>query len=483
MVGDSLKRKIVNSNEIKSLAASAISSKEFLINVKKIDLDTELRNYFEKSNAEEITLLMDSCGYNFKKKKVPKKLTFNKNHPQSFFATTRNIPEMKLEMMRYGITYTENEFFNKVMKSDDNSIESYFSNRIKRRSDVKSLDCGAIIQTNTKLKFEKLHYRLISLGEEWLPAENWLLFFLHVGRYVNCYHGELNILFSYISTYIPATITLAGYLDSYFSSVYKIQSLESEDKKIPNFNIGETINYRDGNTWRRGEIIRIFHDKSIPEKFNPYLEIEYKLPGEPLSRTSVPYPLWKDKVRAGGVAKKSSGKSSIVKVNDRISESLVKRYGQASIDYVRMKPSIQVNVIGRNVTERIKEISKSIQLSDKNGMWMPSDLIYLDGGFDSNYINTHVVKNGEEPKKMKTLSVFFGSKIGLDFWNNRTEKNLFFTSRTRQAHIEDTKLLFNNLSNSSAKNNEQKKAETVRLINFLDNLNIKVPAGVEIYVC
>lgn len=483
MVDDSLKRKIVNSNEIKRLAASAISIKEFLVNIKKIDLDYELRNYFENSNAEEITLLMNSCGYNFKKKKDPKKLTFNKNHPQSFYAATRNIPEMKLEMMRHGITYTENDFFDKVMKSDDNSIEGYFSNRIKRRSDVKRSDYGAIVQTNTNLKFEKLHYRLISLGEDWSLAENWLLFFLHVGRYVNSYHGELTVLFSYISTHIPATITLAGYLDSYFSSVYKIKSFDSENKKIPDFSIGENINYKDGDTWRRGEIVDVFNDENISEKFNPYLEIEYKLPGEPLSRTLVPYPLWKDKVRVGGVAKKSSGKSSIVKVNDRISENLVKRYGQASIDYVRMKPSIQVNVIGRNVTERIKEISKSIQLSDKNGIWMPSDLIYLDGGFDSNYINTHVVKNGEKTKEMKTLSIFFGSKIGLDFWNYRTEKNLFFTSRTRQAHIEDTKLLFNNLSNSSAKNNEQKKAETVRLINYLDSLNIKVPAGVEIYVC
>lgn len=574
MISDSLKRKIVNNNEVKQLAISSSNLEDFLSNVKKLELENDIISFFTETNIKDIRLFMYSFGYEFeiheenidvssswthnpmileflkdefperiikqsvnslrellsknnliteiedliffynssdekiidefndvnfwiksgvkeniniknrnRKEEITRKLIFDKNHPQSFYATTRNIPEMKLEMMRYGIAYQANEFFYSIMMDDDESIEKYFSSKIKRRSNMKNTSHGAVVQTKTNLTFQNINYRLIALGEDWQPAEEWLLFFLYVGRYIHHYDGELNILFSFISNHIPAVIALAGYLDSYFSSISEINSFELENKRIPSFRVGENISYKHGDTWRNGTVVKIFEDKRVPDKFNPYLEIDYKLPAQPNTKACVPYNLWKDKIRVGGVVKKSRGKSSQVKVNDRISEVLINRYGQDSIDYVRMKPSIEVSIAGHNVAKRVKEICKGIQLSDEKGSWMMSDLIYLDDGFDSNYINTHVVKKDEELTTQKKLSIFFGAKTGLDYWNYRTEKNLFFTSRTRQVHLEDAKLLYNNLSNNSLKDDEQRKFESRSLIKYLGSAGIKIPAGVEIYVC
>lgn len=403
----------------------------------------------------------------------------DENHPERFYAITRNIPEMKLKMMDYGINYLKPSTYYYLFKKTDEEIEHYFSKKIRRRSKVKNDKLGAIIKYNNNRSFDNLHYRMIDLEEEWKLAEEWMNFFFELGKYINNYQGELNLFISYIARTIPATITSAGIIDAFYQNItLKREMLSNVDY---GFKYGDTVSYKMGNTWRKAKVIRIEEKKGMNEKYNPYLIIEVARPGQPISVESIPNNLWKNKIRFGGIVTKSSGTSSAVKINDRISDILKERYGKNTIDAIKIKPHMHVNLIGRGIDKKNKDVYQGVQFADKKGVFMFSDLLYFDKKTKTNFVNVHVINSLNSTFNTKGISVFIGAKVGLDFSEYANEKNIYFTSRIRQNYLNDTDLLLNMLRQQTKKNKNKQHAETEKIFLYLKNLNINIPKGVEIY--
>lgn len=407
-------------------------------------------------------------------------LILDARHPQSFYAMTSNISEMKLLMMDYGIKYSSSNPYYNLLKSDNREIEEYFSGKIRRRSNAMNNNIGAVIKYNDWYYFDNLHYRFIELGEEWNKAEEWIQFFWEIGRYINNYEGKITLFISYIARAIPATIASAGIVDAF----YKTIALEKKDFSTIDYGFkeGDRILYRDGNTWRSAKVIGIEINEKVESRFNPYLVIEVARPAQPITKESVPNNLWKSKIRYGGIVSNSRGKSSIVKLNDRISEVLEKRYGKNTIDIIRVKPYSRVNLIGRGIDERIKDMYQGVQFADKKGTFMLTDILYFDNDKESSFVNASIVNNLNKGIEEDAISVFIGAKTGLDFSEYSTDKNIYFTSRVRQNYLDDTELLLNNLRQKSNKNREQQLKEATKLRTYLLQLGINIPKGVEFYV-
>ncbi|GEK90283.1 hypothetical protein SAMN04488100_1519 [Alkalibacterium putridalgicola] len=409
-------------------------------------------------------------------------LILNDSHPESYYASTRNIPEMIIKMMDNGIKYTNESPYYEIFKKNNDEIEDYFSARIRRRGNVRNDNTGAIIKYDTSKEFQELHYRLINLGEIWQKAEEYLSFFWELGQYINSFEGEISLYVSYISRIIPTAVTSAGILDSY------LNNMRTENKKNnivgTEFKPGESVSYKDGNQWRTAKVIAVEDIEKMEEKYNPYLRIEVVRPGNEVTENSIPNYLWKDKVRTGGIVTKSRGRSNIVKFNDRISKVLEKRYGDEVVNDIRIKPNLHINLIGRSVVKELRKLQQSLQFGDEKGVFMLSDLLYFDNDRESNYVNVHVISSQSVKKnnQKNSVSIFVGAKRGLDFDRFKTSKNIYFTSRIRQNYLEDGELLINQLRQTSNKNFKQQLQETENIRIYLSKKGIKIPKGVEIFV-
>lgn len=500
-----LKKKIMLNTELKRLIISTKSFEDvYKVIVSKetpVD-DSELTYFFHQASKNEIKEELRNLGYYvFDKPEVvesivsqpipikpikTERLITNKNHPESYYAKTRNIPEMKLKMIEDKIYYDNkskdaNERKLAVLfECSDEEIEQYFSKKMKRRSNVKKDDKGALIQFNDRPNFPTLHYRMIDLADyAWVDAQEWLRFFMALGQYLENFEGSISMYVSYITSAIPASLVSLGIMEQYFENIKSKETNESE-KGI--YNPGDEVSYYDGKNWRSSLIIGVRNESTMAGKFNPYMDIEVRMPGEMPYKASVPHNQWIGKVRHGGIIKNTRGNGNVVRFNDRISRILGQRYGKG-INELRINPELHINMIGRGLDRKLREIRQAIQFSDSQGAFMMTDFLYFDNDDESNYVNIHMVKSEHDivNANKKAISVFVGQKSGLDFASHRTRKNIYITSRVREQYLEDGNLLISQLSQQSFRNFEERNNEIQRIIEYLNQMNIRIPKGVEIY--
>ncbi|MFL2076075.1 hypothetical protein [Marinilactibacillus psychrotolerans] len=409
-------------------------------------------------------------------------LVFNHHHPESFYASTRNITEMKLSMMDNNIYYTKDNVYYEIFKKENTDIEHYFSMKIRRRGNIKNDNTGALIKYNTSLIFEKLHYRIIELGEKWQYSEEYMRFFWELGKYINSYKGNISVFVSYITQIIPMAITSGGIIDDYLEN-FKVKN-KNEQLTGNEFQPGDEISFKDGDQWRVAKVIAVEYFEAREEIFNPYLKIEVRRPKNEKFLQHVPHNLWSRKVRLGGIVTNSRGRSNLVTFNDRISEILVKRYGSEIVNSIRINPKQFINIIGRGADKEIQKLQHNIQFGDEKGFFMLSDLLYFDSDRQSNYVNVHVVNSqlSKPNRNSDSISLFNGSKRGIDFDNFKTRKNIYFTSRIKQNYLEDSELLINQFKQRTTKNHSQQLQEIEKLKTYMKNRGIGIPKGVELFV-
>lgn len=425
----------------------------------------------------------------FQNNKERKSFIFDNTHPESYYAITQNIPEMKLRMIEDEISYKENinnqnlQKYSEIFNLENEEIEQYFSKIVKRRANKKDNKTGALIKATKDIKHETLHYRLISLFDsDWIESSNWMKFFFSLGEFVELYQGNLSVFISYIERTIPASLVSVGIMNKYF--LEKRNYLRKINNLDDSYQINEIVFYKDGKDWRKATVIGITNKKG-KEEFNPYLEllVERSIKDGEATNESVPYKLWENKIRSGGISKGSSGRSSIVKINDRISEVLTKRYSKETVRFLRMYPELHVNLIGTRVNKKIRSLREEIQFSDEKGSFMLTDVLYFDNDNESNYVNVHMVSSDKSTApEENSISIFVGSKMGLDFQSYKTNKNIYFTSRIRENYIEDTELLINLLQQNSSLSNIDKNKISKELKKYLSKNNIEIPKGCEIGV-
>ncbi|MGB3161313.1 MAG: hypothetical protein WBA84_08720 [Carnobacterium sp.] len=412
---------------------------------------------------------------------------FDKNHPEAYYATTRNISEMKLKMIEDGIFFTykdadnsiTREIYN-VLKKTNAEIESYFSSIIHRRGLVKKDNTGAIIRTNSEIVHKQLHYREISLFDSnWYKASNWMNFFIQLGTFIELLESDINIFISYIDRTVPATLVAMGIMDIYFE---KIKEDKVNIQELGNYyNVGDEIFFLDGSDWRRAIVKGTLN---FNPDFDPYLEITVTRDKSQGKTTElIPYSLWSKKIRSGGKVKGFSGSSTKVTLNDRISEVIELKYSKEVINYLQLKPELHINIVGRGVDSKLRQFRESVQFSNQSGSFLITDYLYLDNDEDTNYINVHMISSDNKAAVTpNSISLFIGAKAVLDFHESKTKKNIFFTSRIRDAHTSDNELLISQEREKTRLSKEEQLLMIEEIKDFMKKDDISIPNGVELYV-
>lgn len=399
---------------------------------------------------------------------------------KKLYKNVSNITELKIKLLpdnKDNIEVTEGivNFFNQ----DEEVIMSYLSKYGKK---FKADFSGAIVKYPNNQLFKKLHTRIISLDSQWEEAKNWVIFYIELGKYLNNVN-EIKLFINYIDITIPATLIATGFLNEYF----KNSQLEKEDLVSVverGFIKGEIVSVKDENNWYRGEVIRI-EDIKGKEKFNPYVVIKYKPEGQQDIIISVPHLKWGESIRKGGVVKGTRGRGNKVEFQDRISNRLNDRYGDSMVTKLRISPEIMVNLIGRGIDKDVRDVLKNIQFSDEEGVFMMTDLLYLNNDNESNYVNVNMINSliySNQEVNQDSISIFFGADDALKFREYQTNKNIFLTSRIRKHYIDETLLLLNELEQNSNLSAEEKYNETRKIVEYMKGNNIEIPKGVELYV-
>lgn len=405
-------------------------------------------------------------------------------NPKRYYISTRNITEMKLDMLDEDIEFNKNSHYYNLFKKNNKEIEEYFSKISKRRKKL-LIDKEAIYYSKVNKVSQQLSYRKILLGSEWSEAEEWIRFYWLLGEYIEKTKDNFSIFISYISTEIPALILCLAILDIRYK---KFENIYSDSEVKYEFKEGERISYLNSsknNDWRDAKIIKVEYFKGKSREQNPYLKIE--IAGnkkEGTLTTFVPRNQWESKIRKGGKVKGVGGRGTQVRVNDVISEIISERYGQSVTERLRVTPRCHVNLIGRQINSWYRDMRESIQFSDSLGSFLLSDLLYLDNDDESNFINVHVVSSEKTNVKVDadTISIFVGSKSALDFGDSATNKNIYLTSREKVNLVEDNNILVNNLRQKTVFSNEDKNKKEEQIKLYLKNEGVGIPRGVEISV-
>jgi hypothetical protein len=399
---------------------------------------------------------------------------FDQYHLESFYIVTKDIVEMKLMMLDYGINFDVNTRYYNLFKKSNEEIENYFKVKVKRKP--RSMEQVRV--TNGRHDFEQEVCRLIELGSQWEEVPNWIQFFKALGKFIEK-ENLLSIFISYIDEIGPAAFVLQGVIEEQLRT---IKSRENDINQENMFVPGDIIGYKDGLNWRKAEVIQIKDNMSMASEFNPYLEIRVSRKGQSDSFESVPANLWKKRIRKDtGVNKR--GKTSLLRYNDQISQKLISRFGNTLVDYIKIAGENGVSIIGRGIKKSLQDVKDSIQFADKDGTYTLSDFQYLDCDQTESFENIYVIKSlSDDVSNPNKVSVFVGAKTGTDYENFRTNKNIYLTDRRITGHTDNAKLLVSSLKQNSklTKLDQSKKFE--ELLDFLSKEGVEIPKGVEINV-
>lgn len=391
-----------------------------------------------------------------------------------FYKTSKNITELKLKIID-NKELSSKESMIEYLKLDDEIIKEDLDLYLTK---FKAEKTGALI-THNQEKSEKFSYRIIDIGENWTQTGEWINFFFKLGRFVE-QEKEINLFVNYLDRIIPSTLIAMGIVDEYY--------FEQNQSKLENisddFIVGDEISYlSDDGNWYKAKVVEINELSYMAERFNPYLKISRSYKNEPMT-IHVPRTDWPKRIRMGGIVTGSSGTSHKVRINDRISEVIALRHSEKLVNSLKIHSQLNVNLIGWGIDKKIRDVSNKMQFSDEKSSFFITDYLYLDNDRESNYANVHMVSSDktEINQDSNSVSIFVGAKNALKLSKHKSKRNVYLTNRIRKEYYEDTRLLINNLTQSSKLSKEERINKLDELYNYLQEFNIDIPKGVEIYV-
>lgn len=322
------------------------------------------------------------------------------------------------------------------------------------------------------------HYRL-NKTTKWNFLPNWALFFIEVGRFLQR-NKSATIYINYIDDIIPANFISFGILQEAYSAYNELVP----DSKWINSNLktGDKVYIRESKeseSWRQGEIKKIYEIDSVDTKFNPYVEIESHRPKEKPLFTSKPKTLLMEEVRLGGELKKTSG--SKVKLNDTLKSGITNCFPEGIVNKIKFFNEDFINLVGFNKEKSFKEFSKSIQLSsnERETIFKLDDWFYFSDD-THNLININTVKSESSKYNSKAVNIFLDSSASLSYSNFKSEKNIYLINRMKvhDYNIDDMERVSENIIKENLFNTENINQE---IISWIKSKEIEVPKGVEFY--
>ncbi|MGO4994503.1 hypothetical protein ACTQ5F_05635 [Jeotgalibaca porci] len=322
-------------------------------------------------------------------------------------------------------------------------------------------------------------YRIINMMRtEWAQIESWMAFFIKLGEFVRK-QSNINVYINYIDDVIPTLFISLGVIYAALSE------LSNENKEVVEIEDGlevgpgDEVAYLDGNGWRRATIIAIEKDdNAYSERFNPYIRLQVERAKGNGTLESVPRTLWSKKIRMSANYKKTSG--SVVRLNDDLSENLIKRCGNDICEKLKFYNEKYINLIGSGIEKNIEEIIDFFKFRDKYGEYTMKDYIYFsERGL--NYSNVNIIKSDKfEPyNSEEVVSVFVGSSSALNLNQYKTLKNIYIINRKR-LNLLNNEVLETQVSQEMVNQKNDKLYSELQI--FLENHGVKVPKGCELIV-
>lgn len=446
-------------------------------------LKTDNENRLTSKSSKKETNTTDYTVEINKSKRQDQRKLMNKPSILDFYIATNDIPAMKLLMLDKGINFDNNPYYQKLFKKSNEEIENNFERRLKFTHKKFDIPFSELI---TNHQFDNPQFRFIEIGAQWQSMPQWISFFWELGKFIDTFEEPVSFFISYIERTIPAIISTAGVLDSFYLKTFKNRGKRQ-------FQIGSNVLYKLEDKWMGSTVLRYETIAGMKKEFNPYIVIEVNRPNESKIIEKIPNNLIEKKIRYTDNKKIDKryrskdgneiiNKEKGIKYIDKVSGVMELRYGKENIDRIKNSANKRVNLIGRGIDKGISEIYKEVQFADEIGSFTLADLVYLDTSKETDFSNVHVVNSKNIDITAEEVCIFTTEKMGLDYQNHATEKNIYFTSRTNTTYLDNTEGLLNTLRQKTTRTYSDRNKILDLFRQRLSTKQTEIPKGVEIYV-
>lgn len=302
----------------------------------------------------------------------------------------------------------------------------------------------------------------------WDKLEVWMDFFYNIGEFVEN-QKNINLYISYIDDIFPSIFLAKGIIDCYLEKLsYDIPPIEEE------LEIGKILLYKEGDKWLKAKVLNVFNHSIFTEASrNPYISLEFdsRIKSNNLTNQT-PKSKWEGNIKLNANYKSTSGRA--VRINNNISNYFSEKYGQSVTDYITSTNKILVNIVGHNISEKLKNDIELLEFETHNYAYNLNEIFYFDDEKYS-YHNIKIIKSKEQKKTQndKPVSIFVGDNASVTMSNSATNRNVFISNRRNRNTMRE--ILLSNINNAPQRNKNEE------LTNFIKKHNLKVPKGVEIY--
>ncbi|MGK3150090.1 hypothetical protein VQE80_06525 [Staphylococcus shinii] len=329
------------------------------------------------------------------------------------------------------------------------------------------------------LQWENLKYRICKTSN-WEKVREWMKFFLLIGEYIDK-KDKINIYISYLDEFYPALFIAKGVIDSNLSSI----ECRLRDYDINNdLKIGDNVTYlvgtEDGkDIWKKAVVINIYNDENaVKKEWNPYVELKFEKKKKNEFNHKIPRTIWSKKLRISSNYKNTAG--SVVKMNKEIDGYFKDKYSKQVLNHIQGTNKKQINIIGSKVQKEWESYNEFLEFSEDNIEYKISDFIFAnDSQYSISNVNFIKTINSKSAIENNIPTVFVGDNSALTLSKLKTGKNVILSNRKK---YNDTlsELVKQNVLNDLIF--EHSQIDSKELHNFLNENNVKIPKGVEIFV-
>ncbi|WP_341776498.1 hypothetical protein [Staphylococcus simulans] len=302
----------------------------------------------------------------------------------------------------------------------------------------------------------------------WDNLEVWMDFFYNIGEFVEN-QKNINLYISYIDDIYPSIFLAKGIIDCYLEKLsYDIPPIEEE------LVTGDIILYKEGNKWLKAKVLNVFNHSIFTETYrNPYISLEFdsRIKSDNITKQT-PKSKWEGNIKLNANYKSTSGRA--VKINNNISNYFSEKYGQGVVDYITSTNKILVNIVGHNISEKLKNDMELLEFETHNYAYNLNEIFYFDDE-EYSYHNVKMIKSKQQKniQNDESVSIFVGDNASVTMSNSITNRNIFISNRRNRNTMRE--ILLSNINNAPQRNKNEE------LTNFIKKRNLKVPKGVEIY--
>ncbi|MBF7030175.1 hypothetical protein [Staphylococcus kloosii] len=330
-----------------------------------------------------------------------------------------------------------------------------------------------------EVQTENLKYK-VRKSSNFENVSEWMQFFLLVGEFLEK-KDSINFYISYLDEYFPALFIVKGIIDTNFKKI----KADIKDYDInSDLKIGDKVTYlsetKNGEgIWKKAEVVNIYNDETVLKKeWNPYIELKFEIREKETLNHKIPRTLWKERLRISSNYKNTAG--NVVKMNKEIQGYIRDKYSNEVVNYLQATNKLMVNIIGLKTQSIWCEYNEFLQFSENGIEYKIEDFIFAnDSQFSISNVNFIKRSNSNYEVEENIPSIFVGDNSALTLGNVKTKKNVILSNRKKDNDtIEE--LVKQNVLNDSIFNN--KKTNSSEFLTFINEKNVDIPKGAEIFV-